>query len=56
MEQQTFKGDNYVRYTGDTYDMLNQESFAWDHSQSRNNQLNTVALPTQTESEYKDYT
>ena len=33
--------------------MLQQESFAWDQAERKQKNLNTVALPTQTESEFK---
>lgn len=29
-EQQNFKGDNHVRFTGQTIDILEQEQFVWD--------------------------
>ena len=48
-ELQDFKGDNYLRYTGDTLEFLQQDKFAWDHVKKFGSELNSVAMPTLTE-------
>jgi pre-mRNA-processing factor SLU7 len=52
-EKQMFKGDNYVRLSGDTLNLLEQEKFAWDSIEKDQSDLNSIALPTATEMIFK---
>eukprot|EP01017_Pseudomicrothorax_dubius_P033238 TRINITY_DN4434_c0_g1_i4.p1 TRINITY_DN4434_c0_g1~~TRINITY_DN4434_c0_g1_i4.p1 ORF type:complete len:387 (-),score=121.76 TRINITY_DN4434_c0_g1_i4:40-1200(-) len=51
MDKQMFKGDNQLRFTGETMNLLEQERFVWENVDKNLNQdvLNTIALPTATE-------
>lgn len=54
-EKQVFKGDNYLRFTGDTVRLLRQEEFAWRHIEKEGTQINSITYPTATELLYKKY-
>lgn len=50
---QSFKGDNYNKFTGDTLEFIDQDKFAWDHVRRHGSELNSVAMPTLTEMLHK---
>ena len=54
-DQQTFKGDNYIRMTGDYVKLMNQEGFMIDSSQLGGVDLNNLAMPSQVEQAYKEF-
>lgn len=43
-DKQMFKGDNFVRLTGDTVDYVEQERFAWDAVEQHGSEVNPSSL------------
>jgi pre-mRNA-processing factor SLU7 len=54
IEDVTFAGDNYIRHSGETVDVMNTQLFAWEQY-NEGSELHAQAMPTQVALMKKQY-